>query len=285
MTDDSGLPEERFILRASQVRRPDPGPPAVPRPSVTVVPLRESESGIEVLLLRRPLTSRFAPGYWIFPGGVVDPDDHRTQLLVPSPARWAKRLELTEQEAHAYLVAALRETWEETGILLGRHDLSSERLAELRLLVLRGDANFHDVVAEAGVRLNESKLAYFAHWITPIDWPRRYDTRFLLAAVEPEAVPSLVGSELIDLRWMSPAAALQAAEDADLEMLPPTLHTLRRLTGGARAATLLSRARREPVPTYLPERSAHPLGESVVLRVLRTSPPLPDPSDPKETSE
>jgi 8-oxo-dGTP pyrophosphatase MutT (NUDIX family) len=188
----------------------------------------------EVLLLRRPVTSSFAPDTWVFPGGRVDPDDllldHGRLAEGPSPREWARRLALPDpREAAGYAVAALREAWEETGILLvsqGAADVDRET-ARTRLLAEPGGFAGH--LEALGVRLATGTLRYLGRWITPAWLPRRFDTRFFVATVGADARCILEGNELVEFRWMRPAAALAAASRREMKLLPPTVHTLRSL--------------------------------------------------------
>lgn len=210
----------------------------LPMPSATVALMRNASHGLETLLLLRPGTSSFAPGHWVFPGGRLDEADyefdHVTLSDGPRPEVWARELSLPEPlEAAAYPVAALREAWEETGILVADgtpaslrrlHDRRSELLAETRSL--------QALLAESGARLGTSKLRYLARWITPGWFPRRFDTRFFVTMVPPDAQCTLLGDELVEFRWITPSAALQLNLKQEMQMMPPTVDTLRRLDRG-----------------------------------------------------
>lgn len=207
---------------------------AEPHPAATLALVRPGRRGREVLLLRRPLSSAFAPDAWVFPGGRLDAADlhfpHGRLSAGPTPATWAGKMSIIDPvEAAAYPVAAIRETWEETGILIsacappaaecdaGRRDL----LAERRSLA--------EYLEAANVRIATGRLHYFAHWITPARFPRRFDTRFFVAEVTGDARCELVGDELTDFRWLPPEAALEAEGRGEMRMLPPTIDTLERL--------------------------------------------------------
>lgn len=206
-----------------------------PAAASTVVLVRGTGARREVLLLRRPLTAAFAPDAWVFPGGRLDRSDfeldHHRYAAGPTPNDWGRWLEVDEVEAAAYPVAAIREAWEETGILLAE-GAAAAGLEEERGALLRGSRSLAGVLRERKLRLSTHRLHYLARWITPADFPRRYDTRFFLAELEPDARCRLVGGELIEARWMTPGEALQAAGRQAMYMMPPTLDTLRRLEGG-----------------------------------------------------
>jgi len=240
--------------------------PVPARPASTVVVVRQGSSSPEALLVRRPSRAGFAPGAWVFPGGAVDESDAR---LPPAeavfPERWAKRLGLDDPAvAWGYVVAAARETWEETGILLGgARDPGMEWTVRERLEA--GGAEFVDVVAGSGLRLEPGTLHYLAHWITPEVESRRFDTRFFLASVGPGVKPRLHGGELVEMRWLSPAEAVSGYHSGELPMLPPTIHTLRRIDRFRRVEELVAAVGHGEVPVYLPRMRPHPDGVLVTV--------------------
>ncbi len=212
--------------------------PAEPRPAATAALVRDGEEGLEVLLLRRHRRSGFAADAWVFPGGVVDPADRQPGLeehsLGPSAAMWAHRLGLTDPaEALGYVAAAVRETLEETGILLARgndgQSCPPSGGARGRAGLLTGETTLLEVLRAAGARLDGGDLLYLAHWITPLPEPRRYDTRFFLARVAADVVCEPQPGELTDARWLTPAEGVAAYRRGELRMLPPTVKTLQRL--------------------------------------------------------
>jgi 8-oxo-dGTP pyrophosphatase MutT (NUDIX family) len=207
---------------------------ATPLPASTLALLREGRKGREVLLLRRPSHSSFAPDVWVFPGGRVDPGDleldHARHATGPSPREWAAALSLDDpREAAGYVVAALRETWEETGILLSTGSFRDAHGLGARREMLAGSSRFAEHLEAMDVRLATGALRYIGHWVTPEWLPRRFDTRFFVASVDRRARCTLHGEELAEFRWLRPAAALEAAMHGSLELLPPTVHTLRSL--------------------------------------------------------
>jgi 8-oxo-dGTP pyrophosphatase MutT (NUDIX family) len=214
--------------------------------------------------LKRPRRSGFAAGAWVFPGGVVDPDD---ALLPGSPAEaafWAGRLRLQDpREAWGYVAAGVRETWEETGILLGGHEVPRKRVDALRTKLLAQEISFSGALDALRVELPAESMIYIAHWITPEREPRRYDTRFFVASVPGAAEPALLGEELVEFRWLAPARAIAGHETEELIMLPPTLHTLRRMTGFPTLPALLEALREQPVRTILPEMTLDPRGVTI----------------------
>jgi len=277
-TDDPNvfLIPEAHLPAGFADRVTDPGLiPAPPRPAATVALIRDSGSGPQVLLLRRHGRSGFAADAWVFPGGVVDAGDRDTQLAErvdgPTPEQWAERLDLVDPaDAMGFVAAALREAWEETGILLARPDVGSRlhdasALAVSRRALLEGVIDLRQAAVGDGFRLSGDRLAYLAHWITPEPEPRRFDTRFFLAVAPPDAECERHENEMTDALWCTPEESVDRFARGELKMLPPTVHTLRRLSGFPTAAAALESFRDAPVPPILPRMRRHPAGVAIEL--------------------
>jgi 8-oxo-dGTP pyrophosphatase MutT (NUDIX family) len=228
------------------------GEPAAARAAATVVLLRDGAGGLEAYLQRRPATMGFAGGLWVYPGGRVDDADRDPALerrwAGPPPAAWAARLGLPPDQARGLVVAACRETFEEAGLLLAEPPPPAADLAAARAALLAGRAGFAELLAGLGVRLDAGRLRYWAWWVTPEAEPRRYDTRFFLAAPGPAAPAAHLG-EAAGERWLRPGAG---AADWSLPMLPPTRHTLRELAGLPTVAAALAAAEGRAVERILP---------------------------------
>lgn len=243
---------------------------AFPRPAATVVLVREAQPGPEVLMLRRASTAAFMPDAWVFPGGALDPADASEEVLAhfdgPDEAAACARLGLADV-GRAWFVAAIRECFEECGLLLavdaaGRAVVpqASHELQRWRSDVLARPVAFAELCRRLHVRLAGHDLAYFGHWITPEGLPRRFDTRFFVAAAPPGQEPSLNGDELRSVSWIGPRVALDRADAGELVLRTATRSTLEELAGFSRAAALLEHARgRRDVfthrPTMRPRRS------------------------------
>ncbi|HVE75020.1 MAG TPA: NUDIX hydrolase [Mycobacteriales bacterium] len=205
--------------------------PAQPRPAATVALLREGPSGPETYLLRRVRGMAFAGGMHVFPGGSVDPVDATTVTAWsgPTPQEWAVAFGCPEPLARALVCAAVRETFEESGVLLAGPspdevlaDVSSAEWESERVALEARETSLSDVLRQRGLVLRADLLRPLAHWITPELEPRRFDTRFFLAEVPAGQVCRDVGSEA-DLRiWLRPEQALSQG----LKMLPPTAMVL-----------------------------------------------------------
>jgi 8-oxo-dGTP pyrophosphatase MutT (NUDIX family) len=222
--------------------------PAAPRSAATVVLMRPGDESFEVYLQRRAATMAFAPNMYAFPGGSVDPRDAAGDVAWagPPPARWAKRLGLPESEARAVVCAAIREVFEECGVLLAGPnestvvgDVSSADWESARVALLARETALVDLLGARGLAVRSDLLWPWARWLTPEFEPRRFDTFFFLARLPDEQATRDVGGESEHSTWQSPAEA------ARLPMLPPTKYTLGELAraGGIDDAVRASAAR------------------------------------------
>lgn len=243
-----------------------PDEPTRPRPAATVVLLRPGPEGPEALLLRRSRSAGFVPGAYVFPGGRVDRDD-ATPALVDrleglDSGSAARRLGLApdaDPPAVAYYVAALREAFEETGLLVGRTPngppppaAGHPEIERLRDRILKDEDAFPEVLDRMDARMDGSAVEYIAHWITPVVEPRRYDTRFFAAAV-PAGSPSVVDPrEMTDAVWLTPDAALVRHEQGRLPMIFPTIKTLESLRGHATPNEVLEAFGERRIPAIRP---------------------------------
>jgi len=254
-----------------------PDPAAVPvRPAATVLLLADRPD-LHVLLLRRRAASDFVPGMVVFPGGAVDEADAAPEVLARcadlDDAEASRRLGL-ERAGLAYWVAAVRETFEEAGVLLARrdgHPLSlaqpeeAERFSALRAEVDHGRVRLVDVLREEALRLAAAAIHYAARWVTPEGPRRRYDTRFFVAAL-PEGQQALHDErEAVHSEWVRPADALARFEAGELSMLPPTNGMLRLLASYPRCEHAVAAAARHQHGPDVPVRLG---GEGQRWRVL-----------------
>ena len=230
--------------------------PVPARDAATVVILRE---GPEVYLLRRKATMAFAAGAYVFPGGSVDPrdTDHAVAWAGPSPADWGEVFGADEAVARGLVCAAVRETFEESGVLLAGpgpdsvvDDTTGDDWEADRLALIDRSLAFADFLAKRGLVLRSDLLKPWAHWITPEIETRRFDTRFF-AAVLPEGQRTRdVGGEADQVAWKRPADAVELAHEGKIFLMPPTYRTLNELAACDSVAAVLA-ARREIV-TILP---------------------------------
>ena len=246
-------------------------------PAATLVLLRDAAASPEVLLLRRSRATRFAPGFYVFPGGRVDPSDGDGALarlwdgLDPAAAR--ARLGLgpgATPSALAYYGAAVREAFEETGVAAcavaegGRAkggsagasvaDRSARPcpVAAARKSLLDGGESLARVLRRLRLRLDGSALEYVAHWVTPASSPRRYDTRFFATAVPFDTHIVEDQREVVEAVWLSPRDALARYRDGALPLMRPTRRTLEDFRAFPSVDALLSAYRGRAVPRIEP---------------------------------
>ncbi len=232
-------------------------------PAATLILLRDSDAGPEVLLLARHARSEFLPDMYVFPGGRVEEEDHLLAERVPGLSRAdasARLATVPPEQALGFFVAGVRETYEESGILLarrrGRTELldaaNAEALARHRLAVQRGEASFRELVLDEDLVLAAELLSVHGHWITPEDSPRRFDTIFFAAATPPGQAALHDGVELTDHVWLRPERALAEFRAGRRQMIIPTWANLETLSGFASSAATLAASRGRPIVPILP---------------------------------
>ncbi|MFD7131911.1 NUDIX hydrolase [Streptomyces sp. NPDC059894] len=225
--------------------------PVVPRRAATVMLLKDTDGGPVVHMLRRRASMAFAGGAYAYPGGGVDPrdDDRHVRWAGPTRAWWAERLGVDEAGAQAIVCAAVRETYEEAGVLLAGPAADSvvgdttgaDWEADRAALVAR-ETSFAEFLGRRGLVLRSDLLGAWTRWITPEFEPRRYDTWFFVAALPKGQRTRNVSTEADRTVWIRPADAAAAYDDGELLMMPPTIATLRQLASCATAAEAVSGA-------------------------------------------
>ncbi|MEU3347127.1 NUDIX hydrolase [Streptomyces sp. NPDC006700] len=226
--------------------------PVTPKRAATVMLLRETGSGPAVHMLRRRASMAFAGGAYAYPGGGVDPrdDDHHVRWAGPSRAWWADRLGVDEKAAQAIVCAAVRETYEEAGVLLAGPSEDSvvgdttgaDWEADRAALVAR-ELSFAEFLDRRGLVLRSDLLGAWTRWITPEFEPRRYDTWFFVAALPEGQRTRNASTEADRTVWIRPVEAAAAYDRGELLMMPPTIATLRQLMPCASPAEALTAAR------------------------------------------
>ncbi|GAA4134923.1 NUDIX hydrolase [Actinomadura keratinilytica] len=258
MVNGLKLPDQ-FVERIEDMRAGRIEPVA-PRDAATVVVLRDHpEHGLQVFMLRRVSSMAFAPGAYVFPGGSVDPRDGDADIAWagPSPAEWGAAFGAGEKLARELVCAAVRETFEESLILLAGptgtavvDDTRGETWEADRQALLARTVSLAEMLNRRGLVLRSDLLRPWAHWITPAIEPKRYDTRFFVAAIPPGQRAGDVSTEADRVTWVRPEDAVRRAQAGEWFLLPPTLATLSELAGYQTVADVLA-ARREIV-TYEP---------------------------------
>ena len=227
--------------------------PAVPRDSATVMLLRPAagDPGLEVYMLRRKQSMPFAPGAYVFPGGSVDTRDADADVAWSGPdvAEWARWLGSTPALASGLLCAAVRETFEESGVLLAGASPDdgavppAEDLEPDRLALLDRSLSLADLLARRGLVLRSDLLKPWARWITPELESRRYDTRFFAAVLPARQQTREIPDEADEFAWLRPPEVLAAAGRGEVTLMPPTAVTLAELAGCGDVAAALAAPR------------------------------------------
>ncbi|ANS66897.1 hypothetical protein SLINC_4673 [Streptomyces lincolnensis] len=234
--------------------------------------LKDGESGPLVHMLRRRASMAFAGGAYAYPGGGVDPRDDERHVGWAGPTRawWAKRLGVEETTAQAIVCAAVRETYEEAGVLLAGPaadsvvgDTTGEDWEADRAALVGRELSFAEFLDRRGLVLRSDLLGAWTRWITPEFEPRRYDTWFFVAALPEGQRTRNASTEADRTVWIRPREAAVSYDEGDLLMMPPTIATLRQLIPYATAAEALAAA---------PERDLTPVlararleGDEIVL--------------------
>jgi len=255
-----------------------PPKPVPPSPAATLVLVRDRPTGgVEVLLIQRHPRSKFAGGDFVFPGGKIETDD----MPGDAPA-WCARLAPDEatrrlvnaastREALGFWVGAIREAFEEVGILLAYGPggtfvdvaRTGERLGAYRRECLTDGSAFWRMLRDERLTLATDRLLYFAHWITPEENPIRFDTRFFVAEAPPGQEASADEQEIVGVRWLTVAEAFDALHRREISLRFPTLKNLK-LLQGASAAEVLAGLNGRVVPTIRPRV----LGEGETRTIL-----------------
>ncbi|MFT4081732.1 MAG: NUDIX hydrolase [Nocardioides sp.] len=253
--------------------------PVEPRDAATVIVLRDGTGpGPEVYLLHRQTSMAFAAGMAVFPGGGVDPRDGELPESAwsgPSASAWAGRLGCTETEARALVCAAVRETFEESGVLLagpasapGRvvGDVAGEDWERDRAALESRELSLTDLLARRGLALRTELLGIWSAWTTPAFEPRRYRTWFFTARLPQGQVTRDVSTESSSVAWLAAGEAIAAAERGELGLMPPTYLNCLELSGYADAAAVIAATRDRSVEMFTPE--AEPVADGLVLSLL-----------------
>jgi 8-oxo-dGTP pyrophosphatase MutT (NUDIX family) len=234
----------------------DAPPPSIPVPAATLLLVRDGATGLEVFMVKRHHEIDFMPGAMVFPGGKLDPGDSD-----PALRPLCAGVSDVSDEDLAMRVGAIREAFEECGVLLARGKGERKLVDAARLSEL--EARYRDALQDESVTLTEmvtnenlelacDLLAHYAHWITPERVPRRYDTHFFLVAAPPDHVAAHDGSESVDSIWISPADAIEEEKAGRRTIIFPTLLNLMKLGRSQRCDDALAAARTGTVVPVLP---------------------------------
>ena len=234
-----------------------PKDPVTPIPAATVISLRDTPTGMEVLMVQRTKKADFAGGALLFPGGKVDNSDYEVLKL----DRCSLPNDVPDNQK-ALRVAGVREMFEEAGLLfvrdLGDTQVISKERAEVLKNIYRQDLlsqkiTFHEIVEAEDLVVASDLLIPFAHWITPITGRKRFDTHFLVAQSPDGHIASHDGSETLDTVWIDPLTAITEAEEGKRRVVFPTRMNLKKVSESTTVASAIKLAKITPVVTVLPE--------------------------------
>ncbi|MDP2853313.1 MAG: NUDIX domain-containing protein [Smithellaceae bacterium] len=247
---------------------------SVPKESTTVILVRKNDAGLgEVFLARRHQRQSFMAGAYVFPGGQVDAADSDLGLSRYisatdnfTPQTILQDASLTEELAQSLFVCAIRETFEETGVLFAQTggifiqlDSGQEivRFAHYRQELNRGKISLQDIAAKENLFFACHALIPYAHWITPEIVPKRFSTRFFLARLPDGQTATTDSDELTDFLWVTPGDALQMQLNKEIMLMPPTLKTVEELAAFADIDELFEHTRHRTIYPILPEAAAN----------------------------
>jgi 8-oxo-dGTP pyrophosphatase MutT (NUDIX family) len=234
-----------------------PKEPVKPIPAATVISLRDSPTGIEVLMVQRTKKADFAGGALLFPGGKVDPNDY--EILKSDRCALFSNI---EDNLRAIRIAGVREMFEEAGLLFAREFGEAEMISKKRADHIRNTyresllaqkITFYEIIKTENLIIASDLLIPFAHWITPITGRKRFDTHFLIAKTPNGHVASHDGSETLDTVWINPLVAIKEAEEGKRRVVFPTRMNLKKVAESPTSEAAIEQAKKTPVVTVLPE--------------------------------
>ena len=256
--------------------------PAEPRDAATVVLQRPDAQGRpEIYLLRRQTTMDFAGGMCVFPGGAVDPRDydHTVAWAGPQPAEWAARLGTSEDVARALVCAAVRETFEESGVLLAGTsadsvvaDTTGDDWEADRAALESREVSMTDFLDRRGLVLRTDLLGIWSGWLTPVFEPRRYRTWFFVAQLPEGQITRDVSSESSEVVWLAADDAVAQTEAGEMAMLPPTYLTCMEIGAMGTVDAVIEAGADRSVEMFMPE--VVPLGDGFTMSVPELLRPL-----------
>jgi 8-oxo-dGTP pyrophosphatase MutT (NUDIX family) len=238
--------------------------PVAARDAATVMLLRPGLAGLEVYMMRRQASMAFAAGMSVFPGGSVDPRDADEEVAWAGPdaAEWGRVLDVPPEQARALVCAAVRETFEESGVVLAGAtpdsvvaDPTSDDWERDRIALIEESLSLAELLARRRLVLRSDLLRAWSRWLTPTIEPRRFDTRFFAAELPAGQRTRDVGGEAAAVRWIGPEQALEAGRRREILLLPPTAVTLAELAACGDLDGALSRP--PDVQVRMPEVLQH----------------------------
>jgi 8-oxo-dGTP pyrophosphatase MutT (NUDIX family) len=234
------------------------------KPAATILLLRDTPT-FEVLMVKRHHQIDFAAGALVFPGGKTHQGDHD-----PAWADHATGWDDTPADERALRIAAIREVYEEAGVLLARDAAGAvfhgdDRLGPAREAVAKDERSFIDLVKEIGVRIDLNALTVFARWITPAMMHKRFDTWFYLAEANSEQLAICDGWETVDAEWIAPAEAIRLAAAGERTVIFPTRMNLQLLAEASSGLDAIARAKARELVVVEPKVQQREGGPVLVI--------------------
>lgn len=240
------------------------------RNAATVILTRDGSEGMEVFLMRRHRAQSFMGGAFVFPGGAIDEDDVDSDLLssivgmtATEAVRDLQEPDLPASMACGLYMAAIRETFEEAGVLLAYAEdgkplqypdtETAARLSHARQALHKREMSLKDLARQEKIHFALDLLTPYAHWITPSFEKKRFNTRFFLARMPAGQVPLHDTIEMTESRWMTPSEALAAHRRREIQLMPPTLRTLEDISRFDETGTLFQSAKKRKLFPILPQ--------------------------------
>ncbi len=236
------------------------------RQAATVLLLRDGSSGPEVYMLERNINSEFVSGAYVFPGGAVDSEDNDQcleNICAGLSDQQASRQVGLKSGGLRFWVAAIRECFEECGVLLAKQagqqvsftdDAVNKRFIALRDALNRRELAFSGICSDEGLSLQVDELIYFSRWLTPEGMPKRFDTCFFLCPMPKHQTPLHDGHEAVHGIWVTPENALGKSRSGEIKLVPATIKTLESIAGYRSVADLIVQCTPSAeVPTICPQ--------------------------------
>ena len=259
-------------------------PPVAPLDAATVILIRESPSAnpFEVLLMRRHARQSFMAKAFVYPGGQLDNADCDPELAAVAgnmTAEAAKEslneTDISHAKALGLFFTAVRETFEESGILLARltsgrqldfvDKETRQRFARYRAMILQQEMTLKDLAEKENLVFRLNDLIPYARWVTPVVEKKRFDTRFFLATMPPGQKPVHDSREMTETLWTEPGTALFKQKKGEILLMPPTLKTLEEMANQPSRADVYTHASSTPIQPNMPQVSAE--GDSIVIKL------------------
>jgi 8-oxo-dGTP pyrophosphatase MutT (NUDIX family) len=250
----------------------DPARPVAARPAATVMLLRDGEHGMEVFVQRRAKAMSFAGGVVAFPGGGVDESDYQGSATWHGPDRawWASRWKCEQKLAEAIVRSAIRELFEECGLLLAATEAGDStvptrtELVDQRARLIAKEISFDSILTSHQLALRTDMVRPWANWITPEARPRRYDTRFFVAELPAGQTADDQSTEISEAYWRRPSVLLDDGRAGEVQLMAPTRTCLEELAAMSDVRSVLDSATTRNLDPIMPVVAPDPVSNDAI---------------------